>query len=119
MPFTAFAANNLRADVGMLILLALIGSAFLGAVMLVAGLALLLTRTWRRAGVLVLGAGTLGALIGVILPAANHTPVAMWLLFGAAGFGWAGLVSLAAFVIVVVLGQPTRWADHRRGAGAA
>jgi len=42
MRFTGFAANNLRSDVGMLILLALLGSAF-GTVMLVAGLALLLT----------------------------------------------------------------------------
>jgi len=111
---------------GTLVLLALIGSAFLGIVILIAGSALLFTRTWRRAGLLVLGGGIFGAFLGVALLlgleallASDHSPVGVWLLFGAAGFGWTGLVSLAAFVIVVVLGQPTRWADHRRGAGAA
>lgn len=106
--------------------LALAASAFLGAVVLIAGLALLVTRTWRRAGGLVLCAGALGAVLGVLALLAVRlllapTPPAgleAWLLFGAAGFGLAGFFALAAFTVVFLFGRPTRWADRRRGAHA-
>src|SRR5262249_55558961 len=102
---------------GALAFLALVGSAFLGAAMFVAGLVLAVTKTWRLAGVLVLAAGSFGAMLGSgallaieLLLGAARSPLSFWLLFGAAGFGWLGLISLGAFVGVVVFGRPTRWA---------
>jgi hypothetical protein len=110
---------------GTLAFLSLLGSAFLGGVVLVAGLVLAVTKTWRRAGLLALAAGLLGALPGVgillaleFLLGVAHSPLGVWLLFAAAGFGWLGLLSLAMFVAVVVFGRPTRWADRRREANA-
>ena len=108
---------------GTLAFLALLGSAFLGALVLVAGLILAVTKTWRRAGVLALVAGLLGAVLGACLLFAleflldvGHSPIGVWFLFEAAGFGWLGLFSLGAFVGIVVLGRPTRWADRHREA---
>jgi len=106
--------------------LALAASALLGALMLIAGFALVLTRTWRLAGMLVLSAGALGAVLAVLallvirLLLGSSSPLGLeaWILFGAAGFGWAGFFSLAAFAILFLFGRPTRWADRRRGADA-
>ena len=110
---------------GTLAFLVLLGSAFLGALVLVAGIVLAVTKAWRRAGVLALSAGLFGAVLGAgallgleALLGATHSPLGVWLLFGAAGFGWFGLVSLGTFVALVVLGRPTRWADRRREANA-
>jgi hypothetical protein len=106
--------------------LALAASALLGSVMLIAGLALALTRTWRSAGMLVLSAGVLGAALAVlallairlVLAASSPAGLEAWILFGAAGFGWAGFLALAAFAVLFLFGRPTRWADRRRGADA-
>ena len=105
--------------------LALAASALLGALILIAGFVLVLTRTWRLAGMLVLCAGVLGAVLGVLalfvirlLLGSSPASLEAWLLFGAAGFGLAGFCALAAFTIVFLLGRPTRWADRRRGAHA-
>jgi hypothetical protein len=111
---------------GMLGFFVLVGSAFLGVAMLIAGLALAWTQSWRRVGVLVLCAGAFGALLGVLvllglealLGTASQSSIEARLLFGAAGFGWAGLLSLVAFLMVILFGRPTRWADRRRGANA-
>jgi hypothetical protein len=102
--------------------LALVASALLGAAMLIAGFALVLTRTWRSAGMLVLGAGALGASLSVLalfvvrlLLGSSPAGFEAWLLFGAAGFGLAGFFALAAFTVVFLFGRPTRWADRRKG----
>jgi hypothetical protein len=111
---------------GTLAFLALVASACLGVAVLFAGVALTLTRTWRRLGLLTLGGGTFGALLGVVvllvlealLSVSSRSPLAVWLTFGAAGFGWGGMLSGGAFVAVLLLGRPTRWADRQRGAQA-
>ena len=95
---------------GALAFVALVGSAFLGAVMLVVGIVLSVTKVWRQFGVLILCAGALGSSIGALvllglealLNAASQSPLEVWLLFGAAGFGWAGLLSAGAIAAIAL-----------------
>jgi hypothetical protein len=111
---------------GTLAFLALVASACLGILMLIAGVALTFFKKWRSLGALIFGGGIFGALLGALalaviealLSVSSHSPLGVWLAFGAAGFGWSGLLSGGALLAIRVLGQPTRWADRQRGANA-
>jgi hypothetical protein len=111
---------------GTLAFLALVVSACLGLLMLVVSVALTFLKNWRSLGGLIFGGGVFGALFGTLalvvlealLSPSSRSPLLVWLVFGAAGFGWGGLLSGGAFLAIRILGQPTRWADRQRGANA-
>ncbi|MBX3666053.1 MAG: hypothetical protein KF834_10250 [Burkholderiales bacterium] len=106
---------------GTAIFLVLMGSAVLGAVMLLISLGLTLTRTWWRAGLIIFGAGVIGAALGVMalvilswLLGLLDTPAETWIMFSAAGFGWASLVSGSVLVLIAMLRQSNSWVERRR-----
>jgi hypothetical protein len=111
---------------GTLAFLALVASACLGILMLVAGVVLIFFKNWRSLSGSIFGGGIFGALLGVLalvvlealFSISHRSPLEVWLAFGAAGFGWGGLLSGGAFLAIRILGQPTRWADRQRGANA-
>jgi hypothetical protein len=110
---------------GAVAFLLLIGSAVLGVVMLLIVFGLIVTRTWRRAGVVILCAGVIGSVLGLSalfvlnrVTGNAQTPVETWILFAAGGFGWAALVSTGVVALTVLLRQPNRWVERRRNANA-
>jgi ABC-type phosphate transport system permease subunit len=111
---------------GTLAFLALVASACLGILMLVASVVLIFFKNWRSLSGLIFCGGIFGALLGALalvvlealLSVSFRSPLGVWLAFGAAGFGWGGLLSGGAFLAIRILGQPTRWADRQRGANA-
>ncbi|MGZ5120343.1 MAG: hypothetical protein ACXWCK_30080 [Burkholderiales bacterium] len=111
---------------GVAVFIVLIGSAVLGFVMLVTASALIVTRTWRRAGLRMLGAGGIGAScgIGVLLIvnafSSGNSPIPLetWLMFAAGGFGWFALICAVVAALIALLRQPNRWVERRRNANA-
>ena len=101
--------------------LLLIASNFLGVFMLLAGIGLLFSAVWRRTGQVILGAGTLGGILGLgalgifqhweFFPAPRWE---LWAMCAAAGFGWASLIAVGAATVLLLLRQPARWVDRKR-----
>jgi hypothetical protein len=44
----------------------------------------------------------------------THAPTESWVLFGAAGFGWATSISAALITRVEFLRQPNSWVERKR-----
>jgi hypothetical protein len=109
---------------GAVFLIALLGSALLGVVTLLAAVVLIMNRALRRVGTIILCSGLVGAALGLLALFMLHwalnteSPAEMWLLFGAAGFGWAALFSAIVLVLIAWLRQPTRWVERKRNANA-
>ena len=95
-------------------------SAALGILMLFGAGALSASPRWRRAGLIALGGGACGialalaGLLAVVVLTQLHVAAELWLLLAAAGFGWAALVALAAYLLLSLLRQPNRWVDRKR-----
>jgi hypothetical protein len=111
---------------GPLLFLALIGSALLGVAMLLVAVGLWVRPAWRKWGAVMLcvglGGGVLGSLALFTLkwPMGNvQTPPETWVLFTAAGFGWASLLAAAALALLESLRLPNRWADRRKNLRAS
>jgi hypothetical protein len=110
---------------GAAVFMILIGSAALGIIMLLLIAGLIASRTWRRTGVIALCVGVGGAalaalaLVGFSWITENRSiPLDTWLVVSAAGFGWAGLLSLVVVIFVTWLRQPARWVERKRNANA-
>jgi hypothetical protein len=106
-------------------LLALVASACLGLVMLLTGTRLAVSLRMRNWGLAILGGGLVGAALGSVVLAllswivsSTWSSAELWILFGAAGFGWAALLVAAMLVLLAWLRMPNRWIDRRRNANA-
>ena len=113
---------TVKNTVGCLLLLV---SAMMGVLMLLTASGLIMTRTWRHAGLIMLGAGIVGATLSLAtLLALNWslgtalTPVETRVIFTAAGFGWTALVTIVAIALIALLRQPNRWVERRRSLNA-
>ena len=110
---------------GAAMFLVLMGSAVLGVVMLLIASGLAVTRVWRRAGLIMVSAGAIGAALGLLallvlnwLLGPTDTPVETWMVFGAAGFGWAALMSGIVTALIALLRQPNSWSERRKHSNA-
>src|SRR5207237_670833 len=103
--------------------------AALGALMLLVGALASLRQTWRKRALAVLAAGLIGAALTCLglrivtwVFSGGQPPPGVWLLFGAAGFGWASLMSAGLIAFLPWFRVPNRWIDRRKaatGQGAA
>jgi hypothetical protein len=93
--------------------------------MLLTGTRLAVSLRLRNWGLLILGGGLVGAALGSVVLAllswivsSTWSSVELWILFGAAGFGWAAFLVAGVLVLVAWLRMPNRWIDRRRNASA-
>jgi hypothetical protein len=110
---------------GAAVFLFLTGSAILGVVMFFIVSGLIVARTCRRAGLIMMLSGVIGAALGVItlvvlnwLLGPSDTPAKTWMVFGAAGYGWAALVSGGLVALIALLRQPNSWIERRKHGNA-